>query len=197
MPPEAIVGEELVDQRADIYALGCVGYWLLTGQLVFDAGTTVGMLTAHVISQPVPPTNESIYPSRPSSSASCSIVCIKTLLSAPPPRRLCAKPSLGFHCPSPGLASAPPPGGQSTCRRDAWYLRRRRRSSYRLLLAQRSRPASTGYAGHLLVINGGRTSAAVGSALGFYPRLLRSWPPGAVLHCSSRSAIAAGWRWRV
>lgn len=45
--------------------MGCVGYWLLTGQLVFDAGTTVGMLTAHVISQPAPPSQRVDLPIAP------------------------------------------------------------------------------------------------------------------------------------
>ena len=37
MAPEMIL-DEVVDGRADLYALGCVAYFLLTGQLVFEGG---------------------------------------------------------------------------------------------------------------------------------------------------------------
>jgi serine/threonine protein kinase len=55
MAPEIIVGEADVDRRADVYALGCVAYFLLTGQLVFEADTPMKMLMQHVHAKPVPP----------------------------------------------------------------------------------------------------------------------------------------------
>ncbi len=54
MAPEMAVGE-LTDGRADIYALGCVGYFLLTGKLVFDAENTFQMIAKHLRNEPVPP----------------------------------------------------------------------------------------------------------------------------------------------
>jgi serine/threonine protein kinase len=55
MAPEIIVGDADVDRRADVYALGCVAYFLLTGQLVFEADTPMKMLMQHVHAKPVPP----------------------------------------------------------------------------------------------------------------------------------------------
>ena len=54
MAPEQATGTH-VDGRADIYATGCVAYWLLTGQLVFDADTELGMLVQHAQKTPTPP----------------------------------------------------------------------------------------------------------------------------------------------
>jgi len=36
LSPEIIMGERKPDARADIYSLGCVAYWLLSGHMVFD-----------------------------------------------------------------------------------------------------------------------------------------------------------------
>jgi predicted Ser/Thr protein kinase len=50
MPPEQITGQN-VDARADIYALGCVLYELLTGGVPFERDTEVAKLFAHVSSE--------------------------------------------------------------------------------------------------------------------------------------------------
>ncbi|MGD8495824.1 MAG: serine/threonine-protein kinase [Gemmatimonadales bacterium] len=59
MSPEMALGDAPVDRRADLYALGCVGYWLLTGRTVFEGATPVAMLMAHVREEPVPPSRRS------------------------------------------------------------------------------------------------------------------------------------------
>jgi serine/threonine-protein kinase len=55
MAPELAVGQDNVDVRSDIYALGCVGYWLLNGELVFQRENPVAMIVDHVNALPVPP----------------------------------------------------------------------------------------------------------------------------------------------
>jgi serine/threonine-protein kinase len=54
MAPEMSLGET-IDARSDIYALGCVGYFLLSGQLVFDATSAFQMVAKHLRNEPVPP----------------------------------------------------------------------------------------------------------------------------------------------
>ena len=54
MAPEVALGKE-VDARADIYAVGCVGYWLLTGKLVFEEETFIATMMAHAYKAPIPP----------------------------------------------------------------------------------------------------------------------------------------------
>ena len=53
--PEQALGQTGIDGRADIYATGCVLYWLLTGQLVFSADTVMGLLVHHAHTPPRPP----------------------------------------------------------------------------------------------------------------------------------------------
>lgn len=59
--PEQVAGTT-VDGRADIYATGCVAYWLLTGQFVFTAETPVGLLLHHAQTQPTPPSARTEVP---------------------------------------------------------------------------------------------------------------------------------------
>ena len=54
MAPEMALGEKC-DGRADLYALGCVAYYLLTGQMVFEAVNGLQLITKHIQEPPVPP----------------------------------------------------------------------------------------------------------------------------------------------
>ena len=55
MAPEMVLGKEQVDARTDLYALGAVAYWLLTGQLVFEQDTAMALVVDHVKAEPLPP----------------------------------------------------------------------------------------------------------------------------------------------
>ena len=55
MAPEVILGKDDVDRRADVYAIGCVAFFLLTGTRVFQDGTQMQALIDHVHAEPVPP----------------------------------------------------------------------------------------------------------------------------------------------
>ena len=52
LPPEVALGWPDIDGRADLYSLGCVAYFLLTGQPVFSADTAVATALAHVQQTP-------------------------------------------------------------------------------------------------------------------------------------------------
>jgi serine/threonine-protein kinase len=65
MAPETILGDVDVDRRADVYALGCVAYYLLTGQLVFEADTPMKMLMQHLHAEPIPPSRRTELPIPP------------------------------------------------------------------------------------------------------------------------------------
>jgi len=53
MVPEIIQGSKEVDGRADLYAVGCVAYWLISGRLVFEADNAMKMIVSHVSDEPV------------------------------------------------------------------------------------------------------------------------------------------------
>jgi eukaryotic-like serine/threonine-protein kinase len=55
MPPEAVQKPETVDLRGDLYAVGAVGYWLLTGKTLFDADQLDALLAQQVSQQPLRP----------------------------------------------------------------------------------------------------------------------------------------------
>ncbi|MEN8143886.1 MAG: serine/threonine-protein kinase [Gemmatimonadota bacterium] len=55
LAPEMIYGREQPDARADIYNLGAVAYWMLTGQPPFTSASPVELLIDHVKTRPRPP----------------------------------------------------------------------------------------------------------------------------------------------
>ena len=53
--PEAVTDPNRVGPSADLYALGCVAYFLLTGRKVFSGNTNVDICIQHVTKAPTPP----------------------------------------------------------------------------------------------------------------------------------------------
>jgi serine/threonine-protein kinase len=52
--PEQAAGRPQLDARSDIYNVGAVAYFLITGQLLFDRESALEMLHAHAYEPPVP-----------------------------------------------------------------------------------------------------------------------------------------------
>jgi serine/threonine-protein kinase len=63
--PETAMGEERIDGRADLYTLGCVAYYLLTGTLVFTETSPTALAVAHVQKAPPPPSERTELPVAP------------------------------------------------------------------------------------------------------------------------------------
>ncbi len=65
MAPEQVLGDRALDARSDLYATGCVAYWLLTGQYVFEAKNPLQIMVQHAQSTPVPPSERCELPIPP------------------------------------------------------------------------------------------------------------------------------------
>jgi serine/threonine protein kinase len=57
MAPEVVLGRADTDHRVDLYALGCVAYWLLTGKMVFEGENAMQVMVQHVQAEPKPPSH--------------------------------------------------------------------------------------------------------------------------------------------
>jgi serine/threonine-protein kinase len=60
MAPEIALANA-TDGRADIYSIGCVAYYLLTGKPVFSKEGALATVLAHVQEDPVPPSDQSEF----------------------------------------------------------------------------------------------------------------------------------------
>jgi serine/threonine protein kinase len=55
MAPEVVLGAGDTDHRVDLYALGCVAYWLLTGTMVFQGENAIQVMLQHAQAEPKRP----------------------------------------------------------------------------------------------------------------------------------------------
>ncbi len=60
--PEMILNSHKFDERVDIYSLGCVAYWMVTGRNVFDMPNTLQILMNHISTPPEPPSRIAKFP---------------------------------------------------------------------------------------------------------------------------------------
>jgi serine/threonine-protein kinase len=75
LAPEAIVSPDNVDGRADLYALGAVGYFLLTATPVFSGTSAIDVCAQHLHSLPEPPSTR-VGVSLPSGLESVLLRCL-------------------------------------------------------------------------------------------------------------------------
>ena len=128
MAPETFVGENAVDNRSDIYALGCVAYWLAAGTLVFQTESSRAQIVEHVKTTPEPPSARTELPI-PSELEAIIMKC----LEKDPADRFKAREKwprcyAKFRSPRPGTPGGPMSGGTSTCAPRLSPESRRRRS---------------------------------------------------------------------
>src|SRR5262249_27303734 len=68
MAPEIVLGQA-TDHRVDIYALGCVAYWLVTAKLVFEGPGRVQVMFDHAHTPPPAPSSRTELPIPPERDA--------------------------------------------------------------------------------------------------------------------------------
>jgi serine/threonine-protein kinase len=81
MAPEQATRYESVDGRSDLYALGAVGYYLLSGHPPFEGKNTIDLILAHA-AEPV----RSIRESRPEVPEDLELIILKCLAKVPSDR---------------------------------------------------------------------------------------------------------------
>src|SRR5262249_28099815 len=75
LAPEAITTPDRVDARSDLYALGALGFFLLTATPVFDGRTVVEVCGRHLHTPPEPPSNR-LGKSVPASLEKIVLACL-------------------------------------------------------------------------------------------------------------------------
>ena len=85
--PEQALGRGPLDARVDIYAVGCVAYWLVTGRLVFDGQTPFDLISHHVRTPPTAPSTRTELPIPPALDALILSCLAKDPADRPPSAR--------------------------------------------------------------------------------------------------------------
>jgi hypothetical protein len=100
LSPEAITAPDRVDARGDLYALGAVGYYMLTGRHVFSGATLVEVCSHHLHTAPEPPSARLGRPVPPALEA----ILLRCLEKDPARRPASALILRDALCAAPGVA---------------------------------------------------------------------------------------------
>jgi eukaryotic-like serine/threonine-protein kinase len=76
LSPEAITDPAAVGPQSDLYAVGALGYYLLTGHPVFDGNTALHVCTLHVTATPVPPSLRTPHRPIPADLEALILACL-------------------------------------------------------------------------------------------------------------------------
>jgi serine/threonine-protein kinase len=128
MAPEVALGRPDVDGRTDIYSLGCVAYYMLTGHPVFSRDTPLATAVAHTQNAPIPPRFRSEFKIPPALDA-----LILECLAKDPAARPASAAIVGER-----LAATVPADAWTPDAAHAWWERHQ--------ILNRSRPATAGLA---------------------------------------------------
>jgi serine/threonine protein kinase len=87
LAPEAITTPDTVDVRADLYALGAVGYYLVAGAEVFKGSNVLEICSHHLQTQPLPPSQRVDRPAAaPPVPADLEALILRCLAKSPTAR---------------------------------------------------------------------------------------------------------------
>jgi len=117
LSPEAITAPDRVDARGDLYSLGAVGYYMVTGQHVFSGATLVEVCSHHLHTAPEPPSARLGRPVPPALEA-ILLACLEKDPARRPASALLLREAL---CAAPGV------GEWSEDEARAWWTRWRSR----------------------------------------------------------------------
>jgi eukaryotic-like serine/threonine-protein kinase len=117
MAPEVVLGAGDTDHRVDLYALGCVAYWLLTGTMVFEGENAIQVMMQHVQAEPKRPSDRVDRPIPPALED-----LVMQCLEKDPARR-----PAGAQVVSDRLDAVPLASVWTTERAEQWWARHRPR----------------------------------------------------------------------
>lgn len=112
LAPETIQQPDLVDARTDLYSVGAVGYFLLTGMPVFEGGTLMETFMLHVNGKPQPPSTRLARPIHPKFEA----LLLQCLAKLPSDRPASAKAMFDV------LSTLDAHAGWSHADAEAWWV---------------------------------------------------------------------------